>query len=252
MLVGIFDARPGPCRPKHPWRESFAAIRVALRAAEKLTGRERTHALVRVCRAFERADGDDAPGWRINSKGEGVRTENAETRAFDRANRALDRRIHDAVGRCLSCFSMENELPEDSLIDLITDEEAGRLRGRRTKLAEVEKKTGIAFERSEGWWVVSIWGVPGAHTQGRSLRAAFTSLQTVLEDFEQMHRDGRAWGPSGPFPARLSANNRAVIARTLAITLPPPSRQRRARATPRAANRSKAPAPARARRRRAP
>src|ERR1700677_4452497 len=125
MLVGIFDARSGPCRPKHPWRESFAAIRVALRAAEKLTGRERTHALVRVCRMFERADGDDAPGWRINAKGEGVRAVTAETRAFDKADRALDRKINAVVSRCVCCVAWENELPEDSLVDLIRDEEAG-------------------------------------------------------------------------------------------------------------------------------
>ena len=230
MVFGIFDARPGPCRPKHPWRESFAAIRKALRAAEKLTGRERTYALVRVCRMFERADGDDAPGLRINSKGEGVRTENAETRAFDKANRALDWRIHDAVGRCLSCFAMEHELPEDSLVDLIRDEEAGRLRGRRTKLAEVEKKTGLLFERSEGWWAVTLSGVPGVHTQGRSLRSAFASLQTVLEDFEQMHRDG---------PVRLSARSRAIIAHTLAFALPPPRRRR----APRGVKRSKSKRP---------
>jgi hypothetical protein len=66
MLFGISGARPGPRPPKRPWRESFAEIRAALRKARRLTGRERTHALVRVCRAFERADGDDAPGWRIN------------------------------------------------------------------------------------------------------------------------------------------------------------------------------------------
>jgi predicted RNase H-like HicB family nuclease len=245
VLIGIFDARPGPLPPQHPWRESFAAIRKALRAAKKLTGRERTHALVRVCRAFERADGDDAPGWRINAKGEGVRTESAETRAFDKADRALDQKIHDVVGRCLSCFSMENELPEDSLVDLIRDEEAGRLRGRRTKLAEVEKKTGIAFERSDGWWVVSLWGVPGAHTQDRTLRSAFASLQGLLEDFLQMLRDG-AWGPSGPFRPRLSVSTRAIIARTLAFALPPP--RRRVRAQPRTAKRSKARGSPRARR----
>ena len=106
MLVGIFDGRPGPLPPKHPWRESFAAIRVALRAAEKLTGRERTHALVRVCRMFERADGDDAPGWRINAKGDGVRTESAETRAFDKANRAaLDREDPTASSAAASLAS---------------------------------------------------------------------------------------------------------------------------------------------------
>lgn len=230
MLFGIFDGRPGPLPPKHPWRESFAAIRVALRAAEKLTGRERTHALVRVCRMFERADGDDAPGWRINSKGEGVRTESAETRAFDKANRALDRKIYDAVGRCLSCFSFENELPEDSLVDLIRDVEAGRLRGRRTKLAEVAKETGILFERSDGWWAVSMPGVPGVNTQGRSLRSAFAMLVSLLADFEQMHRDGAV---------RLSVKDRKAIARTLVIKLrSQPPRRRRAKATPRSARRS--------------
>jgi hypothetical protein len=131
----------------------------------------------------------------------------------------------------------ENELPEDSLIDLIRDEEAGRLRGRRTKLAEVEKKTGIAFERSEGWWAVSLWGVPGAHTQDRTLRAAFANLRGVLVDFERMHRDG---------PIHLSASSRAIIARTLAIMLPPP--RRRVRAQPRTAKRSKARGSPRARR----
>ena len=80
----------------------------------------------------------------------------------DRARRRrAPRRAGHAVGRCLSCFAMEHELPEDSLVDLIRDEEAGRLRGRRTKLVEIEKKTGIAFERSEEWWVVSLWGVGG-------------------------------------------------------------------------------------------
>jgi hypothetical protein len=228
MLAGIYAAKPGPRPPKHPWRESFAAIRAALKKAERLAGKERTHALVRVCRAFEAADSDDAPGWRIDRKGNGVRAVTAETCAFDKANRALDRKVHDVVGRCLSCFAMENGLPEDSLIDLIRDEEAGRLRGRRTKLAEVERKTGLAFERSEGWWVVSIWGVLGAQTRGRTLRDAFASLQWLLSDFLQMHRDG-AWGPSGPFRPRLSARSRAVIARTLAIKLPPP--RRRARTT---------------------
>jgi predicted RNase H-like HicB family nuclease len=238
MLAGIFDAKPGPRPPRRPWRESFAAIRKALRAAEKLTGRERTHALVRVCRMFERADGDDAPGWRINAKGEGVRTQSAETRAFDKADRALDQKIHDVVCRCLSCFAMEHELPEDALIDLIRDEEAGRLRGRRTKLAKVAKKTGLLFERSEGWWVASLRGVPGAHTQGRTLRAAFEMLVSLLRDVEEMHRDGAV---------RLSAKDRETIARTSAIILPPPRRRRRA-PKPRTAKRSKARGSPRARR----
>ncbi len=112
MLAIIVGAKPGPRPPKHPWRESFAAVRAALRDAEKLTGKEREHALVRVARAFCDADSDDAPGWRINSRGEGVRTETTETRAFNRAGKILDRRLRAVVGECIGCFGMRH-LPED-------------------------------------------------------------------------------------------------------------------------------------------
>ena len=216
MLFGIFDARPGPRPPKHPWRESFAEIRAALKKAERLTGKERTLALVRVCRMFERADGDDAPGWRINAKGEGVRAVTAETRAFDKADRVLDLKINTVVGRCTGCFSCENKLPEDGLIDLIRDVEDGRLRGIRRKLADVAKETGLLFERSGGWWAVSL-AVQGAHSQGRSLRAAFEMIQSLAVDFEQMDRDGAV---------RLNKRDRAAITRTLAMRLPPPRRRR--------------------------
>lgn len=40
----------------------------------------------------------------------------------------------------------------------------------------------VEYERDEsGWWVATVRGVPGCHTQGRSIQQARTRIQEALE-----------------------------------------------------------------------
>ena len=111
--------------------------------------------------------------------------------------------------------------PEDPLIYLIQDEECGpAARADAPSSPRSRGKTGLLFERSEGWCIVSLRG----KCRGRPPRAALyerrsSACGSLLVDFQQMHRDGEL---------RLSARSRAIIARTLAMEIPPPRRRPRA------------------------
>jgi predicted RNase H-like HicB family nuclease len=49
---------------------------------------------------------------------------------------------------------------------------------------EVVKRYHVAYERDEsGWWVASVRGVPGCHTQGRTVDEARRRIREALELF---------------------------------------------------------------------
>jgi predicted RNase H-like HicB family nuclease len=58
-------------------------------------------------------------------------------------------------------------------------------RGRR-QLAMSE----VRFQKDDGWYVVSLPGVPGAYTQGRTKNSAYNNLLSLLRDLEKARRDG--------------------------------------------------------------
>ncbi len=52
----------------------------------------------------------------------------------------------------------------------------------------------VVFEPCDGWWVSSLPGVPGAHTQGETRDAAYANLLDVvaLIEWHREHTPGRA------------------------------------------------------------
>lgn len=59
---------------------------------------------------------------------------------------------------------------------------------------EVVKKYHIAYERDEsGWWVASVRGVRGCHTQGRTVDEARRGIVEALELFADVHAKPRSW-----------------------------------------------------------
>jgi predicted RNase H-like HicB family nuclease len=49
-------------------------------------------------------------------------------------------------------------------------------------VVETMKSYTVTFERDEsGWWVATVKGVPGCHTQGRSIQQARTRIREALE-----------------------------------------------------------------------
>lgn len=46
----------------------------------------------------------------------------------------------------------------------------------------MKKSVTVSYERDEkGWWVASVKGIPGCHTQGRSIGQARTRIREALE-----------------------------------------------------------------------
>jgi predicted RNase H-like HicB family nuclease len=62
-------------------------------------------------------------------------------------------------------------------------------RYRRKGLVKAHaNRSDVVFEPSEGWWVASLPGIPGAYTQGATRDAAFANLLDVLSLVE-WHRE---------------------------------------------------------------
>lgn len=49
---------------------------------------------------------------------------------------------------------------------------------------------GVVYERSEGWWVASLPGVPGAYSQGRTQASARDNLIDALAEIEKARAAG--------------------------------------------------------------
>jgi hypothetical protein len=48
----------------------------------------------------------------------------------------------------------------------------------------------VRFEKDDGWYIVSLPGVSGAYTQGRTKNSAYNNLLSLLRDLEKARRDG--------------------------------------------------------------
>jgi hypothetical protein len=111
MLLAVSDQRPGPrVVPAHrkPWRARFRAVRAALREAEKLAGKARERALLRVVEMVHRAENDPPVPWKVDAKGMATRIKDASTREYDDAEIALERAVSHACGGCLGCYAMDH------------------------------------------------------------------------------------------------------------------------------------------------
>jgi predicted RNase H-like HicB family nuclease len=63
---------------------------------------------------------------------------------------------------------------------------------------EAVKRYRVAYERDEaGWWVASVRGVRGCHTQGRTVDEARRRIREALELFVGDARKAPSWTTSG-------------------------------------------------------
>jgi predicted RNase H-like HicB family nuclease len=86
-------------------------------------------------------------------------------------------------------------------------------------------QTRVVFERSDGWWVVSLPGVPGCYSQGRTKASARRNLLDAVRGIEQARRDGQITVSAADRAANRRATHDArgglIVARSTRPPAPP-------------------------------